>query len=75
MVLTYSLMDPVYAIMVLYSLRPFVLALTLIMLLAKLLMHWVLLKVYLSGEFKLSNYLKSIYCALVRPVVEYGSVV
>jgi Reverse transcriptase (RNA-dependent DNA polymerase) len=29
----------------------------------------------IAGEFKLSNSLKSLYCALVRPIVEYGSVV
>lgn len=28
-----------------------------------------------SGEFKLTNSLKSLYCALVRPILEYGSVV
>jgi len=28
-----------------------------------------------SSEFKLKNSLKSLYCALVRPILEYGSVV
>jgi hypothetical protein len=28
-----------------------------------------------SSEFKLTNSLKSLYCALVRPILEYGSVV
>jgi len=29
----------------------------------------------ISSEFKLASSLKSLYCALVRPILDYGSVV
>lgn len=29
----------------------------------------------IASEFKLSNFLKTLFCALVRPIAEYGSIV